>query len=303
MGGHWWWGLLHANTGLHQPVVSGGFPDHKGVSDFMSRRCRRLGRPPQSGEPSARLGPIGPPRGVQARAGGPGWVLVVVLGLVLSWVPVASRGADALPDPRLLFRGVESVRQQIPPSRLVLRAAYRGGIDTSILESSLSSTTISIVFHDPSPVLRSRALFDGKKILHYDGGNSVTIRDLHDTTADYLFDPRLLGITADFVCGQTLDDVLPYRVATSLPTVGRERVGDRPTWHVRLADTNTYNRRIDMWVDEERNFRVYRYEYSLAGGRPSPVLPLMRIKNIRGFPCASRPKRKTQRPNQWTSGS
>ncbi len=249
--------------------------------DAMSRRCRLmtcassargLWRRPLGVPLGARLRAAGPPGAGQVRGEGPSGVLAVVLGVVLLWGPFASRGADVVPEPTLLFRGVESVRQQIPPSRLVLRADYRAGIETSVLELLVEFDDDKYGFSRTKTGPEVRAIFDGKQILHYDGVNSVTLRDLRDTTADYLFDPRLLGITADFVCGQSLDDALPYRAATNLQTVCREQVGDRPTWHVRLADTNTYNRRIDIWVDPERNFRVYRYEYSLEGGRPSTVL-------------------------------
>jgi len=172
--------------------------------------------------------------------------------------------ADA-PDPVALLRGVEAARLQIPPSRILLRGEYRSAF-------AQNQNTFWILFererrlfvrtNDPPVPDASRMLYTGSEVLKYDGNKFLAIRNLDSLTADYFFDPRLLGIMTIYAWGETVSTSVPYRRASKVEMVGREDVEGRSAWHVRVFDLR---RQLDLWIDDKNGFRVYRYDQRVPG--------------------------------------
>jgi len=107
-----------------------------------------------------------------------------------------------------------------------------------------------------------RMLFDGKDVLRFDGASSVILRNLDTQTPDYLFDPRLLGITTSYGWDATIHGSLHLKAPT-IELVGREQVNDKAAWRVRMVETNGWD--LDIWIDDESGFAVYRIDEKFIG--------------------------------------
>ena len=194
-------------------------------------------------------------------------------GLLLSGlVPIQVVGAGAgTPAPVDLIQGVKSARMQIPTSRLEMRVTYKSATQTGEWELTceFDADKCRVIQTKPKPEIRT--LFDGTQVIQFDSNQRVVLRSIADGSGDFLFDPRLLGIAIIDSWGATIADALPHQRATQLETIRRSQVGDRDAWHVRLINTNEYDLTIDAWIDEKNDFRVYRYEYSISGNKPSVV--------------------------------
>jgi hypothetical protein len=169
---------------------------------------------------------------------------------------------EATPDPQLLFQGIESARLQIPPSRLALRSHYRmfPGESERAYTVEFDGDNRRFARTDSSDI---RTAFNGNEVIHFDG-ESVTIRHIGMTTADLLFDPRLLGITFTYLWRNSLAGQLGYHEARSVETVGRELVAGVLTWRLRAVDRRGHQR--DFWVEPEQGFRVHRSELATVAG-------------------------------------
>src|SRR6266404_1906538 len=106
--------------------------------------------------------------------------------------------SDTGPDPIILLQGVEGVREQIPPSRLHIRTLYEGSFSGGEPEYMVLFNRELRYFASTNGDSPMRMLFDGKDVLRFDGASSVILRNLDTQTPDYLFDPRLLGITTSY---------------------------------------------------------------------------------------------------------
>lgn len=176
---------------------------------------------------------------------------------------VASQAAP-LPDATTLLQGVESARLQIPPSRLRMLAVYRSAINTAEPELLVEFDGDRRHYAKSRVGLVVQSIFNGSEVSQFDGVNSVTINDRSRPNAEYLFDPRLFGITTTYSWNGSIAEALPYRNASKIELVGREEIGDKPTWHVRVVDS--YKQQIDLWIDDKNGFQVYRYDFSTPEG-------------------------------------
>lgn len=167
--------------------------------------------------------------------------------------------ADAAPDPLTLIQGIESAREQIPPSRLLIKSIT--------MVRNITNEHIHWVIFDKERRYYKRTngppvqtLFNGSEAIIYNG-NSVIIRNLDSGTADHLYDPRLLGITTSYIWYETFQSALPYRKSSKIELIGQEKIEDKDAYHVRLIQpVRDQKRIIDLWIDAKNNFRVYRYE-------------------------------------------
>lgn len=159
------------------------------------------------------------------------------------------------PDPKMLLRGVLSIREQIPPSHLHIRAGYEGAFSRSEPEYIILFNRELRYFASTNSTSALRMLFDGKDVIRFDGESSVILRDLDTQMADYLFDPRLLGITTSYAWGATIQNSLHLQ-ASHIELVGREEINGKTSWHVRMVENNGCE--IDIWIDDTRAFSVYR---------------------------------------------
>lgn len=173
----------------------------------------------------------------------------------------------AMPDPMTLLKGVESVREQIPPSRLLLR--------------------IYTQTHQVTNDYYHWVLFDGKR-MYYDRTNGLSVRTMFngseaiiarasidnkwygvsivnlDMASEVLFDPRIFGINISFSpWGYTIQSCLGliYNLKTEL--IGKEQIDNNNVWHIRtIRELDGYIK--DFWIDEN-NFKVYKVVNYVSG--------------------------------------
>jgi len=170
---------------------------------------------------------------------------------------------QADPDPKALIQGVESTREQIPPSCLLIRAVYRDSYVSNRAELWVMFDRDRRYFTRTNSGPEVRMLWNSSEVLRFDGNKYVVIRNLDTGTADYLFDPRVLGIVTSYSWGATIANCLPYRDALRIELIGREQVDGKSAWHVRLF--SVFRSQVDLWIDEKNGFRVYRYDEKMEG--------------------------------------
>lgn len=98
--------------------------------------------------------------------------------------------------------------------------------------------------------------YDGTQLMQYAEDMGSQVKDPSKGTPDFVFDPRLLGISVWLSLSDDLSDYLAYRDAKSFKLIGREDVAGHPTWHVNVIDH--YGQDKHLWVADGEHFRVYR---------------------------------------------
>lgn len=173
--------------------------------------------------------------------------------------------AQNRPNPVALLEGVEDARLKIPASRLTLRSLYKDVRVTKerdyLVEFDQDRRRFTVVKGGN----KVRTCFNGSEVYCYDGVDMFTIRDLKDQVGEPLYDPRLLGITTTYHWSERLATLIPYKGILKIETVGREKINDKDTWHVRVDDVP--NGHIDLWIDDKNGFRVYQYHDTIEGVR------------------------------------
>jgi beta-lactamase regulating signal transducer with metallopeptidase domain/protocatechuate 3,4-dioxygenase beta subunit len=163
-----------------------------------------------------------------------------------------------------LLQGVERVRTTFPSPILV-------EIETHYEDKRLRKVQRNRVIFDGNRYrfqginddrVNPCSIFDGTTALHYDGTNSCTIQPPSDWTADYLFDPKTLGLTTLLRPGRDVAACLAYRDAKQILLVGKETMGTErrvvgDTWHVRVL--GKHDQRLDFWI-ELPNYWVTKFE-------------------------------------------
>lgn len=111
---------------------------------------------------------------------------------------------------------------------------------------------------------RRITIYDGSALLQYsevDGGSEGTqITDPGRGLADYVFDPRCLGLSPSLSIEESIEDCLGFRGAKSLRTVGQEAIDGIPAWHLEVV--TAYDEVRQIWIPVARPKRVVK----VAGG-------------------------------------
>ena len=176
------------------------------------------------------------------------------------WSVLVAHGYAEVPDPTTLLRGVQSAREQIPPSRLTVETLYHSELMdnefTDVIEFDGELRRFEHTSNVPTRPDHSRTVFDGRDVLWY-SRTPVSIYNLSSDCPGPLYDPRVLGITGALAADKTIKMCFPYHFSAKLETIGREEVQGIPAWHVRM----TYHDGpvLDWWIDVQNNFRVPRY--------------------------------------------
>lgn len=132
---------------------------------------------------------------------------------------------------------------------------------------------------------------DGMTLLHFrnherkDGSTDATtsIDDPRKGSSSYLFDPRCLGLSGVCSPASTVQSSLAYGISELVHLEGRERVDDRPAWHVRIR---TKYGPIDFWMDAEHPERVLRHTYGTSTvvsrySAPDPLPTEVEVLDVR----------------------
>ena len=186
---------------------------------------------------------------------------VALFIVLVSGISVVLQCKADSPDPITLLQGVEQSRLQIPASRLVAEMVYTNSLGSFNKELivEFDGNKRRYLNHEA----KSGDLFDGSQAICFDGQNSVTISDTSHATANYLFDPRLLGITTTYTWGEMIETAVPYQNVKKIELVGLEQINDYKVSHVRIVDS--YDQQLDLWIDSNHGFKVYRYDFSILG--------------------------------------
>ena len=100
--------------------------------------------------------------------------------------------------------------------------------------------------------------YDGIQFMQYSEDLGATVKDPSKGSADYAFDPRILGITANYLLSNSVPLVLTYHDAKSVALIGRDEVDGHPTWKVHVHGKNEQDRHF--WIDESNGFKVRKFE-------------------------------------------
>jgi hypothetical protein len=193
------------------------------------------------------------------------WYLCLTYQVTFFFICVASIYAEDKPDPITLLQGVESVRLQVPPSSLKIKATYRSNLVTNetIYNVDFDGERRAYNLENQRKEIY-KTLFNGRRAIVYNESiKQACYRNLNDETSNSLFDPRLIGLSTFQFWTDTIKRMLPYDVKPNkVLLIGKENVDGLPAWHVRIAygKTNVIAT-WDYWIDD-RNFRVYRLDYN-----------------------------------------
>ena len=191
--------------------------------------------------------------------------LILGISLLLN---VIEYGLLAAPDPMTLLKGVESAREQIPPSRLLMRKYVQTTIVTNdyyylVLfdrEKRYFKRTNNLPVH---------TMFNGSEVIISQQMNNygylVEIRNLDMRTADSLFDPRILGIDASLGWTDTIQSCLLINQDVKVELIGKEQIDNKDVWHIRIT-SESHSVIRDLWIDDKNNFRVYQCKDCFSNG-------------------------------------
>jgi hypothetical protein len=173
------------------------------------------------------------------------------------------------PEPLLLLQGVEAMREQTPPSWLHVRIEYNGAFSKGNAEHMVLFDREMRLFASTNADKPKRIVYDGKEVTHFDGHSGVDVRSFDSLLPDYLFDPRTLGLEGSWAWGVTIQNALHLK-ASRIELIGREQVGDKSAWHVRMIEDGEQNKcEIDLWLDDRNSFSVYRADEKWMNGARS----------------------------------
>ena len=110
-----------------------------------------------------------------------------------------------------------------------------------------------------------RSAYDGVQFMQYAEEMGSHVMDPSKGTAEFVFDPRTLGITVYSRIDDTVANFLAYRDAKSVTLEGEERVDGHPTWHVHVIDK--YDQSKNFWIEDAQGFPVRRSTFEFAGAR------------------------------------
>jgi len=106
-------------------------------------------------------------------------------------------------------------------------------------------------------------VYDGSALLDYwetDGKPAhMTIDDPGKGSAQFVFDPRCLGLGTALSADSTVENCLAYSEAKSIALVGEETVEGVSAWHVQVQ--SRYQARLDFWIEIARPTRVLKQAY------------------------------------------
>ncbi len=103
-----------------------------------------------------------------------------------------------------------------------------------------------------------RSAYDGAQYMQYNEEMGAYIRDVTKGSADYAFDPRIMGMSVWYDLNTSVSSAIGHRDAKSIEMVGPEEVGGHRTWHVRLLDKS--DRERHFWIEDKEGFRVHKCE-------------------------------------------
>ena len=103
-----------------------------------------------------------------------------------------------------------------------------------------------------------RSAYDGMQFMQYAEDQGAYVKDPSKGSADFVFDPRVLGICGQYLMTHSVPTDLAYRHAKSISLVGTEEVAGHPTWHVRVI--RKHDLEYHFWIEDSADFVVHKCE-------------------------------------------
>lgn len=198
-----------------------------------------------------------------------------IQGIVLSLGVLAAGSfyafaATALPDPKLLLEGVIFSRSQIAPSFLHIRSDYRSATVNYDEEFLIVFEQERRMFWRTNQSRATRTILTSTNVLNYEGSKTSDI-EIHPTSnppPEFLFDPRVLGISAQLLFSHELLRYIDLKRCTSVELVGTapQEISGHRAWQVRMHYVrDDHSSSMDFWIDPSKDFRVLRSSLEVAG--------------------------------------
>ncbi|MDR2441744.1 MAG: outer membrane lipoprotein-sorting protein [Planctomycetaceae bacterium] len=192
---------------------------------------------------------------------------------------------QAEPAHLALFKGVEVERMKYEPIQVNFTTEYINDEDFgTITISSLVETAQGMrrfenfpaenanVFPGSVNILKDEEVYAYRRKAGNTAGNGVHYYDLKEAVrrADFVYDPRILGLVDLPSANKTVKQCLCYEIYTEQSLVGRETINGTNVWHVRCTQTGLAT--ADFWI-EEPSFRVHRQQIeTLEAGKLKVVI-------------------------------
>lgn len=174
----------------------------------------------------------------------------------------------SVPDALMILKGVESVREQIPPSRLAIRSCTQTKTITNDYYYWVSFDG-ERRHYKRSDGIPFYAMFNGLDVIisrtTKKRSYEVEMRNLNMQTSDCLFDPRITGISTGYGWEDTIQSCLLFNRATKIELIGKEKIDNEDVWHIRLTRERDYLVK-EFWIDDKNNFRVYQFKECYGNG-------------------------------------
>ena len=178
--------------------------------------------------------------------------LIVLLLFFVFWVCHLHARVD---DGNVLFQGVMAARQDL---------AGKGEIELTFRSGSVvNKDTYRFEFENLRRRIESNErvnIFDAEKLLLYERGQGMDIRDTVRPDPSYCFDIRLLGLSATMFPSENLEKTLTLGPSSTPAAIGNEHVGGVECTIVEFR--NGFDHHVKLWVDDTTNFRVHRAEFT-----------------------------------------
>jgi len=161
-------------------------------------------------------------------------------------------------DPIIVLKGVKSLREQIPPSHLLIKIDAQNAITKNIFYLDIIFDKELRRFIYTNSNSSDRLIYNGSEVLHFYPPKYINIRALDGSFGGHLFDPRILGISALLSKVNTLDTQIPIKNNNSdIKYIGKEYLDNSQTYHISINVND--GTKIQYWVDVNNEFRVYKY--------------------------------------------
>jgi hypothetical protein len=190
----------------------------------------------------------------------------------------------------IIMQGVKSSRLQWPAAKLELDIKY-----ISHRRILTNSVTMRVDFSDEYRVFESispkknkgeKNLYNGDYAITYDGDQHLEIKTLGKVGSQYLFDPRLIGITASYSAGDNIYKRIPINEGEkNLKIVGEELIQGINTTVVVFTDK--HEQVVKLWVDPSSDFKVHKYSLSTQM-RSNVVRNIYNNNNFTWLPTTSK---------------
>jgi hypothetical protein len=187
----------------------------------------------------------------------------------------------AEPTPLALLKGVEVERMKYEPIQVNFTTEYINDEDFgTVTISSLVETVQGMRRFENFPAENAKVFPGSVNILKDEevyayrrtAGNGVNYYDLKEAVrrADFVYDPRILGLVDLPSANKTVKECMCYEIYTEQSLVGRETINGINVWHVRCTQTGLAT--ADFWI-EEPSFRIHRKQVeTLEAGRLKVVI-------------------------------